>query len=99
MPPPCNPLNMPLWALPGLSLYVACSQRGHNTVMYPIKLLAAKYGHHHGLREMLPRFKYQQCSSPPVKALLCEKPYLSGDGMADFNPGWKVRLPISAQGS
>ena len=28
--PPCNALNMPLWALPGLSLYVACSERGHN---------------------------------------------------------------------
>ncbi len=75
MPPPCNPLNMPLWALPGLSLYVACSQHGHNTVVYPIKLLAAKYGHHHRLREMLPRFKCPQGGQPPAKVMLCEKPY------------------------
>jgi hypothetical protein len=92
MPLPCNPLNMPLWSLPGLSLYVACSERGHNSVMYPIKLLAEKHGKYHRLREMLPRFKCQQCGQAPAKALLCEKPYTDRAGMAGFDSGWKVDL-------
>jgi hypothetical protein len=94
MPPPCNPLNMPLWALPGTWLHIQCSHPAHNGVIYPLKLLAEDYGHHHLLREMLPRFRCKSCGQRPAKAMLCETPYPSGKSTAGSAPGWRVPLTI-----
>ncbi len=92
MPPPCNPLNMPLWALPGTYLHLECGKVGHNITFLPLSLLAKQHGSHHLLQDMLPRFRCKSCGDKPGVMALCEKPYSSCDGMAGFGVGWRVPL-------
>lgn len=88
-----DPKTLRLSDLAGTWLYVNCSIPAHGT-MFRIDGLAEKHGTGRTLGELLPRFRCKHCGSRPARVILQQTAYGDGQGMAGFDGGWTIEIPL-----
>jgi hypothetical protein len=85
-------LALPLSALAGCWLHIQCCK---GVVIYPVKLMASRYGDGR-LSDALNRLRCLACGGAPASVWLSETPNLEPCGGAP--PGWSIELVRKGQG-